>query len=75
MPENSSEKSKSSQGRGGNTEQEPHFQKKIDLTLMVRETSQHRMGFPTSDEQKDLEVTAESSAIGQVLEGAFRSYS
>ena len=75
MFDNNSERSGSSQGRGRNTQSEPHLHEKIDLTLMMRETSQRRRGFHSRNEPKDLEVTAELLAIDRALEEALRGYS
>ena len=63
MFNDSSERSGSSQGRGGNTQQEARLHGIINLNLIMRETSQRRRGFHSRNEQKDLEVTAESLAI------------
>ena len=75
MSDKISERFRSSQGRGRNTQSEPHLHEKIDLTLMMRETSQRRRGFHSRNEPKDLEVTAELLAIDRALEEALRGYS
>ena len=76
MLNNSAKRSGSSQGRGGKTtQQETHKLSKVDLTQIVKETTQRRRFAKSWNEQLGQEVEIETHEIDLVLQEALRKYS
>ena len=74
MPSKSAKRSRSSNGRGGNTQQEPHFLTKGDAYQMVKDTAWCRKGAYSWNEQKEQHCAAESSEINKALKEALSTY-
>ena len=69
------ERSRSSNGRGGNTQQEPHRLVKSDLSQIAVWTAHRRMTACAKIEQKNQRHISESIAIDIVLGDALTTYS